>query len=134
MGFLSIDIGSVRLVGHCTRRQAIEESSMNSVINNGLAVIAVGLACARACEELINLRRRHQGATTQTLPPRTSLLNPAAGFAALAYGHSINADPALLLAAWLHTLTVSACVLIEAFCDRRESGRVLLGLGENTHE
>ena len=107
---------------------------MNSVINNGLAVMAVGLACARACEQLINLRRHHQGATTQTLPPRTSLLNPAAALAALAYGHSINADPALLLAAWLNTLTVSACVLIEAVCDRRESGRMLLGLGENTHE
>ena len=60
---------------------------MNSVISNGLAVMAVGLACSRACEQFINLRRRHQGAATQTLPARTSLLNPAAGLAALAYGH-----------------------------------------------
>ena len=124
----------MRLVGHCTLRKAIEESPINSVINNGLAVFAVGLAGARACAQLFNLRRRHRGATMQILPARTSLLNPAAGLAALAYGHSINLDPALLLAAWFHTLTVSACVLIEAVCDRCESGQVLLGLRENTHE
>lgn len=78
---------------------------MELTVKNVLAGLAIGMACARAVEQLLPHVRSRLSGTAQTVPLRGSLLSPGAGVAALVYGHAIGADSALLISAWLNTLT-----------------------------
>ena len=95
---------------------------MDFSIKHGLALLAVALAGGRAWEQLLSVIRRRWGALSATVSPQVSMFNPLAGAAALAYGHVIGADSALLIATWLHTIAAAATLLIS--CVDSSGGRV----------
>ena len=85
---------------------------MDVSFRSGLALLAVLLAVARASEQLVLVHRSRVSAPGSPSTPRASLLPPAAGAVALAYGHLIGADPSLLVATWLNTAAAfMACAL-----------------------
>lgn len=76
---------------------------MDVSFRSGLALLAVVLAVARAGQQLALIHRRRVSAPGSPSSLHASVLTPAAGAAALAYGHLIGADPSLLVATWLNT-------------------------------
>lgn len=92
---------------------------MDSSIRNGLAVLAIVLACARSLEQLLPVVRSCQFSLAPAASPQVSLLSFFAGAAALAYGHAIGADTALLIATWLHTATATLAVMLTAHAFAR---------------
>lgn len=85
---------------------------MDYSLKNGLALLAVALACARSWEQLLPAIRSRRGAVAPAAFPRASVLSPIAGMAALAYAHAIGADRALLIASWSHTTAALAALLL----------------------
>lgn len=107
---------------------------MDFSIKNGLALVVVGLACARTCEQLIQLYRSHQEAPAAAAASRASLISPVAGLAALAYAHTICADSALLIASWLNTVTASVTVAIATVYLQRGQEGAVIGSQEIHHD
>ena len=93
---------------------------MDFPIKNALAALAVALACARSFEQLLPAVRNRWFGLAPVFSPQVSKLSPFAGAAALAYGHAIGADTALLIATWLHTATAMAVVAITPLHFRPE--------------
>lgn len=85
---------------------------MDFSTKNGLALLAIALACARSYEQLLPVVRSRRFGPASAVSPHVSLLSPFAGAAALAYGHAIGADTALLVATWLHTATATLAVML----------------------
>lgn len=85
---------------------------MDVSFRTGLAMLVVLLAVARATEPLVRVYRSRVSVPGSPPSSRASLLTPAAGVAALAYGHLTGADPSLLVATWLNTAAAfMACAL-----------------------
>lgn len=101
---------------------------------NGLAFLAIGLACARTCEQLLHLYHSHRSAPAAAASPRASVLSPVAGLAALAYAHTIGADSALLIATWLHTATASVTVMIAPLNFQRGHKEAAMTSREINHD
>ena len=75
-----------------------------------LEAAMVLLAAARAAEQFATLRNALAAESKQAYRPQAvSLLAPAAGAAAVAYGHVYGNDTVLLVAAWMNTVASSVC-------------------------
>lgn len=106
---------------------------MDFSIKNGLALLAIVLACARSCEQLLPLIRRRRYALAPADSPQVSLLSPCAGAAALAYGHAIGADSALLIATWTHTAAAVTALLITSLGFQRGQEKAEMTAQEINH-
>lgn len=82
---------------------------MDIVLQNGLALLAVLCAAARATEQSTLAIRRHRRPNLALGDRRVSMLGPAASLTALACAHTMaGAEGAVLVAAWLNTAAVLA--------------------------
>ena len=78
---------------------------MSSSIKWVLEAAIVLLACARAVEQLVQLRRSGRPTTKPRRPESGSLLAPAAGVVAIAYAHFVSGETGLAIAAWISTIS-----------------------------
>lgn len=81
---------------------------MQNIIKTALAVAVIGVATARLCIELHETRKKKDGKS----PAIQSTWTTIAGSLTLVYAYVHDADPVLIIATWLNTLSASIALAL----------------------
>lgn len=108
---------------------------MDIVFQNGLALLAVLCAVARAVEQTTLAIRRHRRPNLALGDRRVSMLAPAASVTALAYAHTMaGAEGAVLVAAWFNATAVLASWIRLPGLSVSPREPFVIGTREQAHE
>lgn len=81
---------------------------MQNVIKTALAVAVISVATARLCIDLHETRKKTNGKS----PAVQSIWTTIAGSLTLVYAYMHDADPVLIIATWLNTLSASIALAV----------------------